>query len=314
MRVLVAGATGAIGRPLVTQLLAAGHDVSALVRDEQKAALVRAAGVQPQIADVFDPISVQRAALAARPEVVIGQLTALPKQMDIRRYEVALQATNRLRRESTPHLIDAARQAGARRLIVQSISFITTPSGSRIHDEDAPTYDDAPRAFRETVAAAVAMERATLDADDLEPVVLRYGFLYGPGTYYAPGGANAMGIKARRIPLVGDGAGVTSFIHVDDAASATLTALGDGRPGLYNVTDDAPADARDWLPLAANALDAKPPRRVPAPVARLLAGAHVVHFATTLRGNSNARFKSTFDWAPRRASWRDHLPTALVGR
>lgn len=313
MRVLVAGATGAIGRPLLAQLVAGGHEVAALVRDEEKAAAVRAAGAQGHLADVFDAESVGRAMLSARPEVVIDQLTALPRRMDIRRYATALQATNRLRREATPNLIDAARRAGARRIIVQSISFITAPSGPRIHDEDAPAYVDAPAAFADTVAAALALERATLDAEDLEPVVLRYGFFYGPGTHYAPDGANAQQIRARGFPLVGSGAGITSFIHVDDAASATVAALGDGRPGTYNVTDDEPAAAREWLPVAAQALKAKPPRHVPAMMARLLAGAHVVHFATTLRGNSNERFKSTFDWTPKRPSWRTGLPPALSG-
>ncbi len=312
MRVLLAGATGAIGRPLLAGLLAADHEVTALVRDEEKAAAVRAAGAEGRLADVFDADSVRRAALAAQPEVVIDQLTALPRQMDIRKYRAALQATNRLRREATPHLIDAARRAGARRIIVQSSSFITAPDGPRVHDEDAPAYEDAPAAFRETVAAALTLERVTLDAEDLEAVVLRYGFFYGPGTYYAPDGANALEIKARRFPLVGHGDGVTSFIHVDNAAGATIAALTGGRPGLYNVTDDEPAAAREWLPVAAEILKAKPPRRLPAVMVRLLAGTHVVHFATTLRGNSNERFKSTFDWEPSRPSWRTGLPASIL--
>jgi len=311
MKVLIAGATGAIGRPLVRRLLADGHTVAAITRDETKATTLREAGVEPHVADVFDHDAVVAATAAAAPDVVVHQLTALPKAMDIRKYQQALEPTNRLRAQATPNLIAGARAAGAGRIVVQSISFITAPEGPTVHDEDARTFDDAPAAFRGAVEATTAMERMTLAATDLDPVVLRYGFFYGPGTYYAPDGATAAEIRKRRFPVVGRGSGVSSFLHIDDAVDATVAALDGGSAGLYNVTDDEPAAMRDWLPVAAAALGAKKPMRVPAFVARFAAGPHAVHFGTTLRGNSNARFKETFGWEPAHATWRDGFPGAL---
>jgi nucleoside-diphosphate-sugar epimerase len=311
VKILVAGATGAIGRPLVPRLLAAGHEVAAITRDDAKAAALRAAGVEPHVADVFDRDAVVAACVAAAPEVVVHQLTALPQEMDIRRYRQALEPTNRLRAEATPHLLEGARAAGARRVVVQSISFLTAPEGPMVHDEDARPYTDAPAAFRDAVEAALAMERMTLAATDLDPVVLRYGFFYGPGTYYAPDGATAKEIARRRFPIVGGGAGTSSFLHIDDAADATVAALQGGASGVYNVTDDEPAPMREWLPHAAVCLGAKRPLRVPTVVGRLAAGAHAVHFATGLRGNSGTRFRETFAWQPSHPSWREGFREAL---
>lgn len=314
MKVLVAGATGAIGRPLVGELLSGGHEVAAIARTSEKAAQLCEKGVDARVADVFDARAVSATVRAMDPEVVICQLTALPSRLDLRKYRKGLAPTNRVRREATPNLVAAAGAAGARRVIVQSTSFITAPTGSWVHDETAPTFDDAPKQFRDMVLACVEMERKTLAARDLEPVVLRYGFFYGPGTYNAPEGGNAIQIRSRKLPIVGRGTGVTSFVHVADAATATIAALNGGAPGVYNVTDDDPAKAGDWLPIAASALGAKPPMRVPVTLARLAAGAHGVHFATTLRGNSNKRFKETFGWAPSRPSWRTGLPEVLNRR
>ena len=305
MRVLVAGATGAVGRPLVDELIAAGHEVAALTRRESAARELRARGVEPFTADVFDARSVIDACSAAKPEVVIGELTALPAKPDIRHYLRDLEPTNRLRAEATPNLIAGPRAAGARRIIVQSISFLTAPEGPPVGDESARPYDDAPPALRPAIAATVGMERTVLDARDLEPIVLRYGFLYGPGTYYAADGFTIAEIRRRRFPMVGRGTGISSFCHVHDAARATVTALSGGTSGVYNVTDEEPAAMRDWLPFTAELLGAPPPRRVPVWLARLLAGPHLVFFATSMRGNSNARFTTTFGWAPSRPSWRE---------
>lgn len=313
MRVLIAGATGAIGRPLVSRLVAAGHEVAGLTRSPSAAQTLRDCGAEAFPADVFDEASVTRACAAARPEVLVGQLTALPRALDLRHYARDLEPTNRLRRLATPNLIAGARAAGARRIVVQSISFITAPEGPAVHDETAPTYDDAPSALAPAVAAATQMEGQVLAAADLDPVVLRYGFFYGPGTGYARDGAIVAEIRRRRFPLVGSGAGVSSFLHVEDAAGATLTALDGGASGLYNVTDDEPAPMRDWLPFLAGVLAAPPPRRLPVLVARLAAGPHVVHFATTLRGNDNVRFKREFDWAPAYVSWRGGFERELGG-
>lgn len=312
MKVLIAGATGAIGRPLVDRLIADGHEVAALTRTEDRAAMLRRRGVEAHVADVFDRGSVVAACRAAGPDVVVDQLTALPKAMDIRRYREALAPTNRLRLEATPNLIAGGLAAGARRILVQSISFITAPQGPWVHDEDAPVFTSAPAAFRDVVEAAVQMERMTLAETALDPVVLRYGFLYGPGTYYARDGATAQAVAARAFPIVGRGTGTSSFLHVDDAVDATVLALSGGASGLYNVCDDDPAPMRDWLPHLATLLDARPPRRVPALLARLAAGPHAVHFATSLRGNANSRFKETFAWQPAHRSWRDGLRSALA--
>jgi nucleoside-diphosphate-sugar epimerase len=313
MRVLIAGATGAIGRPLVAKLQAAGHDVAALTRSEAMASDLRERGIEAHVADVFDRDAVVAATVAARPEVVIHQLTALPKAMDVRKYAQEIEPTNRLRAEATPHLIAGARAAGARRIIVQSISFITAPEGPPIHDEDARVFDDAPAAFRGAVTATRGMELEVLAADDLDPVVLRYGFFYGPGTYFAADGSSAAEIRKRRYPIVGGGAGMSSFLHIDDAADATVAALDGGAPGLYNVCDDDPAPMREWLPAMAANLGAKKPLRVPAFVARFAAGPHAVHFGATMRANSNARFKRTFGWEPAHPSWREGFREVLAG-
>ncbi len=313
MRVLIAGATGVIGRPLVRRLLADGHEVGGLTRSAPAAQTLRNSGVEPHEADVFDESSVTRACLAARPEVLVVQLTALPAALDLRHYARDLEPTNRLRSLATPNLIAGARAAGARRIVVQSISFITAPEGPAIHDETARTYDDAPSALRPAVVAATEMERAVLAAADLDPVVLRYGFFYGPGTHYGSQGSNIGLIRRRRFPLVGSGAGVSSFLHVDDGAEATLSALAGGTTGLYNVTDDEPAPMHEWLPFLAGVIGAPPPRRLPAFLARLATGPHVVHFATTLRGNDNARFKRAFGWTPAYPSWRRGFERELGG-
>lgn len=305
MRVLIAGATGVVGRPLVRALLASGHDVAALTRRDGAARELRGLGVEPFAADVFDARSVIDACTAASPEVVIGELTALPATPDYRHYARDLESTNRLRAEATPNLIAGARAAGARRLIVQSISFLTAPEGPPVHDESAPTFDAAPPALRPAIAATVGMERAVLDARDLDPIVLRYGFFYGPGTYYASDGFMCQEIRRRRFPMVGRGTGISSFCHVADAAGATSAALTGGESGVYNVTDDAPAPMHEWLPFTAQLLGAPAPRRVPAWLARFLVGPHVVFFATTMRGNSNARFKAAFGWTPSRPFWRE---------
>lgn len=311
MRVLIAGATGAIGRPLVGRLLAAGHEVAGLTRSEAAAQTLREWGAEPHRADVFDEASVIEACAAARPEVLVCQLTALPRALNLRKYARDLEPTNRLRRLATPNLIAGARAAGARRIVVQSISFITAPEGPSIHDETARAYVDAPSAMRPAVAAAVQMEREVLAAADLDPVVLRYGFFYGPGTHYGADGSNIAEIRRRRFPVVGRGTGISSFVHIDDAAGATVTALEGGAGGLYNVTDDEPAPMHDWVPFVAGVIGARPPRHIPVFVARLATGPPVVHFATTLRGNDNARFKQTFNWAPSHPSWRGGFKETL---
>jgi nucleoside-diphosphate-sugar epimerase len=304
MRVFLAGAAGAIGRPPVERLVADGHAVVGTTRDEARARTLRAQGAEAAVLDAFDAAALRAAVLAAEPEVVIHQLTALPAQADPRRMGAALALTSRLRRETVPTLLAAAAEAGARRALVQSIAFVTRPDGRPVHDEDAPLQLDAPEQFRDNIAAVRDLEAATLGAAGIEGLVLRYGFYYGPGTWYDKDGTMGELIRKRRYPIIGGGEGRMSFVHVDDAVTATVLALDHGAPGIYNITDDTPAVTREWVPEAARLLGAKPPRKAPAWLARRLAGDAVVHYSTTLPGNANGRARAALPgWAPR--PWRD---------
>ncbi|HEV7492412.1 NAD(P)-dependent oxidoreductase [Baekduia sp.] len=303
MRVFLAGAAGAVGHPLVARLLAEGHTVVGTTRDEARARTLRAQGAEAAVLDAFDAAALRAAVLAAEPEVVIHQLTALPAQADPKLMAAALALTNRLRRETVPTLLSAATEAGARRAVVQSIAFVTRPDGRPVHDEDAPLYLDAPEQFRDNVAAVRDLEAATAGAAGIEGLVLRYGFYYGPGTWYAKDGTMGELIRKRRYPIIGSGEGRMSFVHLDDAVTATVRALDHGTPGVYNITDDTPATSREWVPEAARLLGAKAPRKVPAWLARRLAGDALVYYSTTLPGNANGRARAALNWAPR--PWRD---------
>ncbi len=305
MRVFVAGATGAIGRPLVSQLLAAGHEAIGMTRSPEPAGELEAAGAAAVVCDAFDADALERAVAGARPEAVFDELTDLPRRYDVRRLKSVYQGQNRLRREGSANLLRAAQAAGARRHVLQTIAFSYAP-GEGLATEEDPLFTGAPRPFDEGVRVIVEAEQRVRRSSEPEGMVLRYGFLYGPGTYYAPGGSQAEDVRRRRFPLVGSGAGVFSFIHVDDAAAATVAVLERGRPGaVYNVVDDEPAPLREGLPRYAEALGAKPPRRVPAWLARLLGGRPAVYWATQLRGASNALAKRELDWRPGHASWRE---------
>jgi 2-alkyl-3-oxoalkanoate reductase len=311
MRVFVAGASGAIGRPLVRQLLAAGHEVTGMTRREENAAAICAAGAKAVVCDVFDAAALEGAVREAAPEVVIHELTSLPPRLDAKDKE-ALAPTNRLRVEGTRNLIGAAKAAGARRLIAESVAFFYVPDGDWVKDEDAPAFGDAPGPFGEASKALTDLERQVTEAEGLEGVVLRYGWLYGPGTYYDREGSQTEDFHKRRMPIVGDGRGTFSFIHVEDAASATVAAVERGDPGAYNVVDDEPAPMSEWVPVFAEAVGAKKPRRVPVWLARLIAGSAVVGMATGQRGASNARAKRELGWQPRYASWRQGFADPVV--
>lgn len=303
MRVFVAGASGAVGRPLVAQLVEAGHEVTGMTRREERAEALRAAGAAAVVADVFDEPRVREAIAAAEPEAVVHQLTALPERMNFRKRDL-YEPTNRVRTEGTRILIGAARAAGAGRFVAQSIAFAYRPGGKPVKDEDDPLMggDEVPGPLGGGVRAVAELERAVLEADG---IVLRYGWFYGPGTHYGEGGTLWSDVRKRRFPVVGFGAGTYSFIHVDDAARATVTAVERGQPGVYNVTDDDPAPMSEWLPAYAEAIGAKPPRRVPVWVARLVAGKAIGSMAETLPGASNARAKRELGWQPRWSSWRE---------
>jgi nucleoside-diphosphate-sugar epimerase len=304
VRVFVAGASGAIGRPLVPRLVAAGHEVTGMTRSEEKAEAIRQAGARAVVRDVFDADGVRADMEEARPEVVVQQLTALPERMDFRDPDLYT-PTNRVRGEGTRILIDAGLAVGTRRLVAQSIAFIYEPTGGWVKSEEEPVLTDAPGAFAEGVRTVREMERAVTGTDGLEGIVLRYGFFYGPGTHYGSGGGTEAEVRRRRFAVVGKGDGVFSFIHVDDAAEATLAAIERGPPGIYNVVDDDPAPMRDWLPVYAESIGAKKPFRVPKLLARLVAGRQAADFATELRGASNEKAKRELGWSPRWASWRE---------
>jgi nucleoside-diphosphate-sugar epimerase len=303
MRVFVAGASGAIGRRLLPQLIAAGHEVTGSTRTEQGAETIRAAGARAAICDALDPEALHAAMAEAAPEVVVHQLTALPHRFDPRDKEIYA-PTNRVRSEGTRNLLDAARAAGARRMVCQSIAFAYAPGAqAEVMDEDAPLALGAPAPFGDAVRVIDEMERAVVDADGLEGLVLRYGWFYGPGTYYADDGTMAADVRKRRFPILGKGTGLFSFVHVDDAASATVAAVERGAPGIYNVVDDDPAPQREWLPAYAEAIGAKKPLRVPVWIARLAVG-KIASVASVQPGASNAKAKRELGWEPRWASWR----------
>ena len=311
MRVFVAGASGVIGRPLVRQLVAAGHEVTGTTRSEEKAGPIREAGGTAVLCDALDAAALESAVKAAEPEVVINQLTSLPQEYSPKKASF-YEATDRLRSEGGRNLLAAARAVGARRFVTQSICFLYAPEGDWVKDEDARVFDDAPGHFRKAVEVMTGHEQEALAAEGIEALVLRYGQFYGAGTYYAPDGHLGGEIRKRRFPIVGAGTGTFSFLAMDDAASATVAALDRGGPGIYNVCDDEPAPLHEWLPVLAEVLGAKPPRRVPLWLAKLVAGGAVAEQAVQLRGASNAKFKARLEWEPSHPSWRQGFGEVLA--
>jgi nucleoside-diphosphate-sugar epimerase len=310
MRVFLAGASGAIGTPLVHRLVAAGHEVTGMTRREDAAQRLRSLGAEAAVCDVFDVDALTRAVGAARPEVVVHQLTALPYRIDPGKAET-YPATNRLRTEGTANLLGAAKEAGANRFVSQSIAFLYAPRGPMVVDEEAPVVDDLGGHLGEAMRATLEGERQVLGTEGIEGLVLRYGYFYGPRTTFAPDGAMAEDVRRRRFPIVGSGAGTMSFVHVDDAAAATIAACERGAPGVYNVCDDEPAPMREWIPAYAEAIGAKRPLRVPRWLAGLVAGKSIGRMATELRGASNAKAKRELGWEPRHPSWRRGFVEAL---
>jgi 2-alkyl-3-oxoalkanoate reductase len=319
MKVFVAGATGALGRQLVPQLVAQGHDVVGMTRSASKQDLVRSLGARPVVADALDPDAVAQAVASAEPEVIVHQLTALSGEMsarDMRHPERSSAAimTNRLRTEATDHLLAAGRAVGARRVVAQSFgAFRFARTGGPVLTEADPPDPDPPGALGTVQAGYLYLEKAVTTIEWGEGLVLRYGGFYGPGTgiSLAPDAVMAAPVRKRRFPIVGDGGGVHSHIHIDDAAAATVAAVEHGRPGIYNIVDDEPAPVREWLPVLARALDAKPPRRVPRWLGRLAAGEMATIMMTEVRGASNEKAKRELGWKPRYASWRQGFAQGL---
>lgn len=314
MKVFVAGATGAVGRPLVRQLVARGHEVVAMTRTPGKCEMLWDLGARPVVADALDPAAVARVVAESEPEVIVHQLTAIPGGFDPRKFDREFEVTNRLRTEGTDCLLSAARAVGVRRFVAQSFGgFSLTRTGGRVKTEEDPLEPNPPASFRQTLAAIRHVEAAVTGATWTEGIVLRYGGFYGPGTSISldPPGAQSEMVRARKFPILGAGTGVWSFIHVEDAASATVAAIERGKPGIYNIVDDEPAPVSVWAPALAEALGAKPPIRLPGWLGRLVAGPMVMALMNEVRGLSNAKAVRELGWRPRYASWRQGFREGL---
>jgi nucleoside-diphosphate-sugar epimerase len=312
VKVFVAGATGALGRQLVPQLVARGHEVVGMTRTPSKQDELRASGARPVVADALDPDAVAEAVASAEPEVIVHELTALSGKLSVRfirhpeRSDASIM-TNRLRTEGTDHLLAAGRAVGARRFVAQSIAaFGFGQTGGPLQTEADPLDPDPPAALRPGLEAIVHLERAVTAIEWGEGLALRYGAFYGPGTGFslAQDAQMAVPIRKRRFPLIGDGGGVWSFVHIEDAAVATVAAVERGQRGIYNVVDDEPTPVREWLPALARVLGAEPPRRISRSLARLAAGEMATVMMTEVRGASNAKAKRELGWQLRYPSWR----------
>jgi len=312
MRIFVAGATGAVGRELVPALIAGGHQVTGLTRSSAKADMIMRMGAQPTVADALDAAAMTRALRAADPEVLVHELTDLSGLADFRHFDRGFALTNRLRTEGTDILLAAARAAGVRRFIAQSFCGWTVGrTAAPIKSEADPLDLNPPMELRRTLDAMRYLEQTVTASSAPEGIVLRYGSFYSENTgILAPAMINQL--RHRRVPVIGDGAGWWSFIHVADAASATVAAIERGQPGqMYDIVDDEPAQVKDWLSALAQMVGAKPPLHVPAWIGRLLAGEHMVVMMTQVSGSANERAKRELGWRPAYPSWREGFSQAL---
>jgi len=308
MRVFVTGATGALGRYLVPGLVAAGHEVTATTRTPGKVAQLRQAGAEPVVVDGLDREAVIAAVQAAAPEVIVHQMTALADMRSLRKPDKLFAATNELRTRGTDNLLAAAARAGTRRVIAQSNINVNERSGGPVKTEEDP-LDTRPVPSATQAMTAIKYVEKTVPLEAPEGVVLRYGSFYGPGT----GDFLLNAVRKRQLPLIGGGTGIWSFIEITDAAAATLAAVEQGAPGVYNVVDSDPAPVAEWLPYLATVLGAKPPLRVPAWLGRLLAGDFAVALMTSARGSSNDKARKELGWEPRYASWREGFRAWVSG-
>jgi nucleoside-diphosphate-sugar epimerase len=313
MHVFVAGGLGAVGRRLVPMLVEAGHDVGATATARHNLRALFELGATPLLMDGLDPKSVLDAARRAEPEVIVHEMTGLSGAADLRHFDRVFATTNRLRTEGTDHLIEAARAVGARRIVAQSFgNWNYERTGGRVKTEEDDLDPEPPRSMRRSLDAIAHLEAAVIEAEGLEGIALRYGNLYGPGTGISDDGRLVELIRRRRLPLIGDARGIWSFVHVDDAAAATVAAVEGGAAGIYNVCDDDPAEVSVWLPELAAIIGAPAPRHIPVWLGRLAAGEALVSMFTRTRGASNAKAKNTFDWRLRYPSWREGFGYGLA--
>jgi nucleoside-diphosphate-sugar epimerase len=325
MKIMLAGASGAMGRALIPLLVRAGHDVVGMVQRPRSAEVVHALGAEPRTVDALDAEAVLHCFRETRPQVVIHQLTAIPAALDMRHFDRDFALTNLLRTEGTRNLLAAAVDVETTHFVAQSFAGWTygrsrngskkkpaaTKPGAKLKTEEDPLDPDPPAKLRGTLDALKSLERAVLSESRITGTVLRYGAFYGPHTSIAKDGSIVQAVRRRKLPLVGEGAGVWSFVHIEDAASATAAAVDSGRGGVYNVVDDEPAPASEWLSFLAHCAHAQPPRQVSTWMARLLIGEHVVAMMNEIRGVSNAKIKRELGWTPRWPSWRDGFRDVL---
>jgi nucleoside-diphosphate-sugar epimerase len=310
MRVFVAGASGAIGRQLVPRLIEAGHQVHGMTHRRSKTAMLERLGAVAVVADALNADEVAVAVTGACPDVIVHELTSIGK-LDTRHFDNDFEETNELRTRGTDNLLAAGQAAGVGRFVAQSIGLWVYERSGEGHKLEDDRLDPQPaREMRKTLAAIRYLETAVLEASWTDGIVLRYGAFYGPGTSMAPGAEQFEMVRNRRFPLVGEGAGVWSFIHVADAADATMAAVERGKPGIYNVVDDDPAPVSEWLPALARTLGAREPMRIPRIIGRMLAGEAGVVMMTEIRGASNEKAKLELGWRPTHASWRDGFASA----
>jgi nucleoside-diphosphate-sugar epimerase len=313
VRVFIAGGSGTIGRRLVPMLVGAGREVIGSTRSPEKVAELAALAAEPVVVDVLDEEAVIAAVRKAEPDAIVHQLTALKGVTNLRHFDEAFALTNRLRTEGLDYLLRAARAVGVRRLIAQSYTgWPNERTGGPVKTEDDPLDANPLPSMAKTLSAIRYLEETLSQSEDVEGVALRYGGFYGYGTSLGEGGEHLKLFLKRRFPIIGDGAGIWSFTHIDDAAAATVAALEHGVPGVYNVVDDEPAPVSVWLPYLTRVLGAKPPRRIPVWLGRVVAGEAIVLMMTETRGSSNAKARRELGWKPRYASWRDGFRHGLA--
>jgi len=303
MKIFIAGGTGAIGRPLIAELLAGGHALVALTRSPEKARTLAEQGIEPAIADVFDTDAVKAVVTRAQPEVVIEQLTALPRHYTREELNATAALNNRLRLEGGANVLAAAQAAGVRRYLRQSIAFWGEP-GAGLADEETPLAFDAAPAVAADARVVTELEQRLLENPDIEGVILRYGFFYGPGTWFNPDGDVARQVREQQFPIIGNGEGVWSWLHIEDAANATVAATERGKHGIYLIANNQPLAVREWLPAFAEWVNAPPPPQVSVEdTLKTDGGADAVYYGTQMRGVSNAKAKRELNFQPRPLEW-----------
>lgn len=312
MKVCIAGATGVVGRRLVPMLVASGHQVTAMSRSLEKADALRKIGVETVVADGLNRDAVLQAISTVCPEIVIHQMTGLAKAKSLKKFDDEFALTNRLRVEGTDYLVEAARSSGVRRIIAQSYgNWNYERTGTALKNESDPFDPVPPTNQRKSLQAIRHCEAAVVGAHGVEGLALRYGNFYGPGTGFSLDGDLVNLVRKRQMPIIGNGAGIWCFVHVDDAASATFAAMTRGTPGVYNIVDDEPSPVAVWLPELAHTLSARPPLHFPVWLGRLAVGEVGVSMMTQIRGASNSKAKRELGWQPRYRSWREGFRTGL---